>query len=84
MSEDPGDFMAADVRGEIDAARHGFVAHGLGLERPEGVELDIVEPPCEGIDLNTWARADPLWARCVSATATVTDIAAGPNVAPGA
>jgi hypothetical protein len=63
----------ADQRGlnvvavtDNDPAGRAWGERLTGLLAEQGVDLNIVQPPGEGVDLNSWASTDPTWASRLS------------------
>lgn len=48
---------------DTDPAGRAWGERLTGLLAEQGVDIYIVEPPGEGLDLNSWARVEPHWAQ---------------------
>lgn len=51
---------------DADPAGRGWGDRLAGHLAELGVDLRVVEPPTEGVDLNDWARQDPTWVDAVA------------------
>lgn len=46
---------------DADPAGRGWGQRLAGQLADLGVDLEVIEPPADGLDLNDWARRDPAW-----------------------
>lgn len=53
-----------------DPAGHAWGDRLHDLLDDQSLELTVVEPPADGLDLNTWARADPHWLNALETVST--------------